>query len=584
MDAEQNGEGNVSDAVDVEQFRIDDATAYARAVAQGDVVLVFDTTLRDGEQSPGATLNTAEKLDIAHQLARLGADIIEAGFPAASPGDLAAVQAIANTVGREPRHDRDGKVVAPPVIAGLARANQNDIDRAWEAVQGAVRPRIHTFLATSELHMEHKLRMSPNQVLETVGEMVEYARGLCNDIEFSPEDAGRSDPKFLAQVLEVAIRAGATTLNIPDTVGYTTPEEFGGLIAYLRENVPGGKDVIFSTHCHNDLGLATANTLAGVRGGARQVEVTINGIGERAGNTSLEEVVMALHTRKPVFGLETNIATTEIHRSSDMVSRYTGIVIQPNKAIVGGNAFAHEAGIHQDGMLKHKRTYEIMDASTIGLSQSTLVLGKHSGKHALSKKLEEMGYHVGQEKMKEVFQRFKELADKKKTVTEADLEALVGDELYQPVEAWELLNVQIHCGTSLTPTAVAKLRNNLTGEELLGASVGAGPVDAVYKAINQVVEVSNNLVEYLVQAITEGMDATGDVTIRIEVPDSRGYSQTAQGRQRRRLFSGRGVDTDIIVASAKAYMQALNKMIAATQSEESESPSAEGELAITAGG
>ena len=585
MDAQPTGfEGSVAgEQIDVTQFAIKDMREHARAVAHGGTVLIFDTTLRDGEQSPGATLNETEKLDIAHQLARLGVDIMEAGFPAASPGDLAAVKRIAQTVGRQPRLDSNGKVAAPPTIAGLARANKDDIDRAWEAVRDAVRPRIHTFLATSEVHMQHKLRMSPNQVMETVGEMVEYARSLCDDVEFSPEDAGRSDPKFLAQVLEVAIRAGATTLNIPDTVGYTTPEEFGGLIGYLRENVPGGKDVIFSTHCHNDLGLATANTLAGVRNGARQVEVTVNGIGERAGNTSLEEVVMALHTRKHVFGLESNAVTQEIHRASDMVSRYTGIVIQPNKAIVGGNAFAHEAGIHQDGMLKNKRTYEIMDASTIGLSQSTLVLGKHSGRHALGKKLEEMGYHLPQEKLKEVFQRFKDLADKKKTVTEADLEALVGDELYQPKEAWELVNVQVHCGTSLTPTAVAKLRNNATGEEVMGASIGTGPVDAIYKAINQVVQAPNTLTEFLVQAVTEGIDATGDVTIRIEVPDSRGYSKTAQGRPRRRLFSGRGVDTDIIVASAKAYMQALNKMIAALEGEERAPSQPQGELAITAG-
>ncbi len=576
--------------VDLAQFAIDDMRAFARAVAHGDTVLVFDTTLRDGEQSPGATLNSSEKLDIAHQLAHLGVDIMEAGFPAASPGDLAAVQQIAASVGREPRRGKDGKLVAPPTIAGLARANRNDIDKAWEAVKGAVRPRIHTFLATSELHMEHKLRMSPSEVVEAVGEMVEYACSLCADVEFSPEDAGRSDPNFLVQVLEVAIRAGATTLNIPDTVGYTTPEEYGGLIAHLRTNVPGGQDVIFSTHCHNDLGLATANTLAGVRSGARQVEVTINGIGERAGNTSLEEVVMALTTRKPVFGLDSNVVTQEIHRASDMVSRYTGIVIQPNKAIVGGNAFAHEAGIHQDGMLKHKRTYEIMDAEMIGLHQSKLVLGKHSGRHALGKKLEEMGYRLNQEKLKEVFQRFKDLADKKKTVSEADLEALVGDELYQPVEVWELVDLQVHCGSALTPTAVIKLRNNRTGEEHLGATIGFGPVDAVYKAINQIVQVPNNLVEYLVQAITEGMDANGDVTIRIEVPDSRGFSTTAQGRARRHLFSGRGVDTDIIHASAKAYMQALNKMIATVEGEEAAAAApAAGEgtrdpsLAITAG-
>jgi 2-isopropylmalate synthase len=345
-------------------------------------------------------------------------------------------------------------------------------------------------------------------------------------------------------------------------VGYTTPEEYGGLIHHLRENVPGGKDVIFSLHCHNDLGLATANTLAGVRNGARQMEVTLNGIGERAGNTSLEETVMALHTRKTVFNLETNIVTQEIHRASDMVSRYTGMVIQPNKAIVGANAFAHEAGIHQDGMLKNKRTYEIMDAGTIGLNQSRLVLGKHSGRHALQKKLEEMGYHLDSEELKEVFKRFKDVADKKKTVSDADLEALVGDELYQPVETWEMLRLQVQCGSGLTPTSVVTLRNNKTGQLYTEAALGVGPVDAVYNGIKRIVGIENTLVEYLVQAVTESTDANGDVTVRIEPPDSRGFKETAQGRSRRLLFSGRGVDTDIIVASAKAYIQALNKMVA----------------------
>ena len=577
------GDFEAAPAVDVEQFRIHDIAAYARAVAHGEVVQIFDTTLRDGEQSPGATLNIQEKLEIAHQLARLGVDIMEAGFPAASPGDLEAVRRIANTVGRQPRRGKDGAIAPPPIVAGLARANQHDIDKAWEAVQGAVRPRIHTFLATSDIHMEHKLRMSRDQVLETVGDMVQYARSLCSDVEFSPEDAGRSDPAFLVQVLSVAIQAGATTLNIPDTVGYTTPDEYGALIRYLRENVAGGKDVIFSCHCHNDLGLATANTLAGVQNGARQIEVTVNGIGERAGNTSLEETALAIHVRQPVFNLDTNIVTQEIHRASDMVSRYTGMVIQPNKAIVGANAFAHEAGIHQDGMLKHKRTYEIMDASTIGLNTSKLVLGKHSGKHALARKLESMGYHLNQEEIKEIFNRFKEVADKKKTVTEADLEALVGDELYQPAEAWELLDVQVHTGTNLTPTAVVKLRDNATGEMKIGAAIGAGPVDAVYKSINEVVKAPNNLIEFLVQAVTEGIDANGDVTIRIEVPDSRGYSETAQGRKRRRLFSGRGVDTDIVVASAKAYMQALNKMIDALKGEGESTGQVTDELVIEAG-
>lgn len=583
MITDQNGTAATDepavDNVDVTQFAIKDMRAHARAVAQGSTVLIFDTTLRDGEQSPGATLNTQEKLDIAQQLARLGVDIMEAGFPAASPGDLEAVKMIANSVGRRARTDRNGKIAAPPIVAGLARANKNDIDKAWEAVQGAVRPRIHTFLATSDIHMEHKLRMSRDDVLETVGDMVQYASSLCQDVEFSPEDAGRSDPEFLVKVLEVAIQAGATTLNIPDTVGYTTPEEYGALIKYLRENVPGGKDVIFSLHCHNDLGLATANTLAGVKAGARQMEVTINGIGERAGNTSLEETVMALYTRKPVFDLETNIVTTEIHRASDMVSRYTGIVIQPNKAIVGANAFAHEAGIHQDGMLKHKRTYEIMDAAAIGLNQSTLVLGKHSGRNALRAKLEGMGYHLNSEELKEIFKRFKDLADKKKTVTDADIEALVGDEIYQPVETWELVKLQVQCGNNVIPTAVVTLRNNQTGEEITEAGFGTGPVDAVYKGINRIIRVENTLVEFLVQAVTEGIDANGDVTIRIEVPDSRGYSQTAQGRLRRRLFSGRGVDTDIITASAKAYMQALNKMLS-TQDNESSSVNIAADVAV----
>ncbi len=571
VDGAANGSAETSQpeepAVDVTQFAIDDINEYARSIAHGHTVLIFDTTLRDGEQSPGATLNEQEKLDIARQLSRLGVDIMEAGFPAASPGDLAAVRRIAETVGRTPRRDKQGNWAAPPTIAGLARANRADIDKAWEAVRPAVRPRIHTFLATSDIHMQHKLRMTRDEVLETVGDAVQYARSLCDDVEFSPEDAGRSDPEFLVRVLSVAIQAGATTINIPDTVGYTTPEEFGELIRYLRENVPGGQDVIFSVHCHNDLGLATANTLAGIRNGARQAEVTINGIGERAGNTSLEEIVMALYTRRSVFDLETNIVTQEIHRTSDMVSRYTGMVIQPNKAIVGANAFAHEAGIHQDGMLKNKRTYEIMDASTIGLNQSRLVLGKHSGRHALRVRLEELGYHLDREELNEIFQRFKELADKKKTVTDADLEALVGDELYQPVETWELLDVQVQCGNQVIPTAVVKLRNNETGEVVVDAGFGTGPVDAVCQGINRIVQAPNVLTEFLVQAVTEGIDANGDVTIRIEVPDSRGYSETAQGRPRRRLFSGRGVDTDIIVASAKAYMQALNKMLDAQRGE-----------------
>ena len=537
--------------------------------ADRDVVLIFDTTLRDGEQSPGATLNIQEKLEIARQLARLGVDIIEAGFPAASPGDLDAVRQVAETVGREPRVDKFGRAAPPPVIAGLARANHSDIDAAWQAVKGADRPRIHTFLATSPIHMEHKLKMRPDEVVARVREMVGYARSLCLDVEFSPEDAGRSDPRFLYQVLAAAIEAGATTLNIPDTVGYTVPVEYGQLIRDIRENTPGAKNVVISCHCHNDLGLATANTLAGVENGARQVEVTVNGIGERAGNTSLEEITMALYTRHQVYEVDSNIVTQEIHRSSDMVSRYTGMVVQPNKAIVGANAFAHEAGIHQDGMLKHKRTYEIMDAGTIGLSQSKLVLGKHSGRHAFRVHLEEMGYRLSEKDLDEVFRRFKDLADKKKVVTDADLQALIGDELYQPPEVWQIEDVQVNCGTNVIPTAVVRLRNVETGELFTDAGFGTGPVDAVYAGINRLVGAPNKLVEFVIQAIDQGMDAVGDVTIRIEADELVGTVERAQGGRGQRIFSGRGIDTDIVVASAKAYMQALNKLLAAKEERES---------------
>ncbi len=533
--------------------------------AERDVVLFFDTTLRDGEQSPGATLNTQEKLEIARQLARLGVDIIEAGFPAASPGDLDAVRQIAQTVGTEPRTDKFGNTAPPPVIAGLARANQNDIDAAWEAVRHAQRPRIHTFLATSPVHMEFKLKMAPHEVVARVRDMVTYARSLCPDVEFSPEDAGRSDPRFLYTVLAAAIESGATTLNIPDTVGYTTPQEYGKLIRDIRDHTPGARNVVISVHCHNDLGLATANTLAGIENGARQVEVTVNGIGERAGNTSLEEVAMALYTRHQVYEIDSNIVTQEIHRSSDMVSRYTGMVVQPNKAIVGANAFAHEAGIHQDGMLKHKRTYEIMDADTIGLSRSKLVLGKHSGRHALRMKLDEMGYRLGDEDLSEVFFRFKDLADKKKFVTDNDIQALVADELYQPPETWVIETIQVQCGTNVVPTAVVRLRHELGGFARTEAGFGTGPVDAVYQGINRIVEVPNKLVEFSIQAIDEGLDAVADVTLRIESTEPVGPKTAPETGAGRRIFSGRGIDTDIVVASARAYVQALNKLLAARE-------------------
>ena len=520
-----------------------------------DVVRIFDTTLRDGEQSPGATLHVHEKIEIAKQLARLGVDIIEAGFPAASPGDLDAVRQIAQIVGTP-----DG-----PTIAGLARANRKDIDAAWEAVRHAAKPRIHTFLATSDIHMKYKLRMTREQVVQQVYDMVSYAKQFCDDIEFSPEDAGRSHPSFLYEVLGAAIEAGATTLNIPDTVGYTMPDEFGMLIAGIIANTPGLKEnnIIVSVHTHDDLGLAVANALAGVRAGARQVECTINGIGERAGNCSLEEVVMSLYTRRNQFELMTNINTTEIHRTSDMVSRYTGMVVQPNKAIVGANAFAHEAGIHQDGMLKNKRTYEIMDAGTVGLNESKLVLGKHSGRHAFRVRLEQMGYHLSDEQFQDAFRRFKELTDKKKYVTDADLEAIIGDEIFHTYEEWSLETLQVTCGSQSIPTATVRLRHS-DGRMLEGVSIGAGPVDATYRAIDLIVKVPAKLLEYTVQSVTEGIDAVGDVTVIVENKESDAevlHPQT--NKHSRRVFAGRGVDTDIIVASARAYMQALNRMMTA---------------------
>ncbi|MBE7555034.1 MAG: 2-isopropylmalate synthase [Anaerolineales bacterium] len=532
---------------------------------QKDKLIVFDTTLRDGEQSPGATLNIEEKLEIARQLSRLGVDICEAGFPIASPGDFEAVRRIAEEVGPLTEGRKDGK---PMVIAGLARANQQDIDRAYEAVKFAPRHRIHTFLATSDIHLKHKLKIDREECVEQVIKAVSYARSLCDDVEFSPEDAGRSDPEFLAVVLGEAIKAGATTLNIPDTVGYTTPEEFGWLIKYLIDNTLGSDKVIWSTHCHNDLGLATANTLAGVRNGARQVEVTINGIGERAGNTSLEEVVMAVHTRPQNFPVEVDIDTTQIIRSSRMVSAYTGMPVQPNKAIVGANAFAHEAGIHQDGMLKHHTTYEIMRPETVGLSASALVLGKHSGRHAFRTHLEAMGYdNLSEEDLNQAFKRFKRIADKKKVVTDADIEAIITDEFYQPKEIWKLNYVQVSCGDQLRATATVSLTDP-NGAELVDAAIGTGPVDAVYKAINRIVEVPNTLTEFVVQAVTEGIDAIGEVTIRIQPENGHGYITNPQtGAQVIRTYSGHGASTDIIVASARAYMSALNKMLAAQQEE-----------------
>jgi 2-isopropylmalate synthase len=523
-------------------------------------VRIFDTTLRDGEQSPGATLTSPEKLEIARALARLGVDVIEAGFPAASPDDLEGVRRIAREVGQ-----MAGPGGQPPIICGLARATPTDIDKAWEAVRYAARPRIHTFLATSPIHMTYKLRLDPEEVVEQVWAMVDYAKGLCDDVEFSPEDAGRSDPEFLYLVLAEAIKAGATTLNIPDTVGYTTPDEFGALIAGIKRHTPGIDDVIVSVHCHDDLGLATANTLAGLRAGARQAEVTVNGIGERAGNTSLEEVVMALHTRRAAYGLASTVDTTQITRISRMVSNYTGITVQPNKAIVGANAFAHEAGIHQDGMLKHHNTYEIMRPETVGLQQSSLVLGKHSGRHAFKVRLAEMGYELDERELQEVFQRFKELADKKKTITDADLAALVTDQLYQPREIYQMLGLQVACGTMGLPTATVRIKGP-DGQEHVQAAVGTGPVDAAYKAIDAVIGCPSTLLEFAVRAVTEGIDAIGEVSVRLEADNGDRHQRRSpqSGRLMARTFGGHGADTDIIVASAAAYLSALNKMLAAS--------------------
>jgi 2-isopropylmalate synthase len=529
--------------------------------ANNDYVRIFDTTLRDGEQSPGATMTSREKLDVARVLAKLGVDVIEAGFPAASPDDLAAVKDIAIQVGHNasPEATPTGQ---PPIICGLARAAKGDIDRAWEAVQPAAHPRIHTFLATSDIHMEHKLRMTRDQVTAQIGEMVAYAASKCSDIEFSPEDAGRSDPEFLYRVLAVAIEAGATTLNIPDTVGYTTPDEFGALIAGIKANTPGIENAIISVHCHNDLGMATANSLAGVRNGARQVEVAVNGIGERAGNTSLEEIVMTLVTRKPTIGLETGIDTTQIMRASKLVQSHTGINVQPNKAIVGANAFAHEAGIHQDGMLKHHETYEIMRPETVGASHSKLVLGKHSGRHAVRVRLAELGYGLSDDDLKKAFDRFKRLADRKKTITDADLEALVADELYQPQEIYSLDGLQVACGTMGMPTATVRLRGP-GGDTKISAAVGQGPVDAAFKAIDSIVNCHNELLEFNVHSVTEGIDALGSVTVRVQQDGAATISNPQTDVSGSRSFGGHGADMDIVVASVKAYLSAVNKLLVA---------------------
>ena len=532
-------------------------------------VRVFDTTLRDGEQSPGCTMTRPEKLQVARQLVRLGVDIIEAGFPAASPGDWDAVHAIATEIGAH--DDRT-------VICGLARASESDIDRCAAAIAPARQARIHTFLATSDIHLEHKLRMSRSQVLGAVSRMVACARERCADVEFSPEDAARSDPVFLHEVLAAAIAAGATTLNIPDTVGYATPEEYGAMIAAIRRQVPGAAGVTLSTHCHDDLGLAVANSLAGIRAGARQVECTINGIGERAGNAALEEVVMALRTRRAFFGCDTRINTPEIGRTSRLVMQCTGTRVPPNKAIVGGNAFAHEAGIHQDGMLKHRLTYEIMSADTVGLDGCRLVLGKHSGRHALKQHLVATGHDLTDSEFSDVFARFKDVADRKKVVDDRDIEAIVAGETRRPLAVHTVDHVQVSTGTHAIPTATVRLRGP-DGTMAVASSQGDGPVDAVCRAINQVVGEVAELVEFSVDAVTEGINAVGGVTVKLRPlggPDE--PTDTVRHPPR---YTGFAVHTDILVATAEAYVSAVNALLRARQ--RMSSP-ALGNVAVMAGG
>jgi len=500
-----------------------------------DRVIIFDTTLRDGEQAAGGTLNIQEKLEIARQLEKLGVDIIEAGFPISTPGDFEAVKLIA-------------KEVRTPIICGLARAHPDDIDRAWEAVKGAEHPRIHVFLSASDIHLVYQLKKSREQVLQTSCDMVARAKKYVDDVEFSPMDASRTEPAYIYQIVKAVIDAGATTVNIPDTVGYAIPGEFGRLIDGIFQNVPNIDRATVSVHCHNDLGLAVANSLEAVKRGARQVECTINGIGERAGNASLEEIVMAVKTRSDFFDLTTNVDTGQIYKTSRLVSELTGFLVQPNKAIVGANAFRHESGIHQDGVIKMPITYEIINPRSVGIPASSLVLGKLSGRHAFKERLAELGYSLSEVDFDRAFSAFKELADKKKEVTDRDIESLIAQELRTVSEVYRLDRIQVSCGDRGIPTASVIL-NAPDGKVLADAALGTGPVDAVYKAINRIVGVPNSLIEFSVKSVTEGIDAIGEVLIRIE---SEGIT-----------YTGRGADTDIIVASAKAYMNALNRLLAA---------------------
>jgi len=500
-------------------------------------IKIFDTTLRDGEQAPGCSMNLMEKVDVARQLARLGVDVIEAGFAIASPGDFASVREIARTI-------------KGPVIASLARATEKDIDTAWEALKEAERPRIHTFIATSPVHMEYKLKMKPEEVLAQAEAMVRRALRLCPDVEFSAEDASRTDPEFLYRVIEAVIAAGATTVNIPDTVGYSAPEEFAALIRGVRDNVPNINKAIISVHCHNDLGLAVANSLAALAAGAGQIECTINGLGERAGNAALEEIVMGLRTRPDLFGVTCGIDTTQIYNTSRLVSAVTGVQVQPNKAIVGDNAFAHEAGIHQHGMLANRATYEIMTPESIGLTKNSMVLGKHSGKHAFEDRVKELGFDVEPGLIAGIFEEFKTLADRKKTVNDRDIEALVRGKTIQIPEAYRLNRFVINSGSSITATSTIRLAlaNDGFVEQV---AVGDGPIDASFKAIDKIVGKAFSLESFSLDAVTGGKDAQGEARVRI-LHKGKGYN-------------GRGLSTDIIEASIKAYVTAVNAMVHETE-------------------
>ena len=501
-------------------------------------IIIFDTTLRDGEQSSGAALNMDEKLQIARQLARLGVDVIEAGFPIASPGDAEAVRRIA-------------REIRGPVICGLTHATEAGVDAAWDAVKEAEKPRVHVFLSSSDFHITHQLKKKDkNAVLEDARRMVARASGYLRDVEFSPMDASRTEPGFLYRIIEATIDAGATTINIPDTVGYTIPREFCALIEGIRANVPNIGRAVLSVHCHDDLGLAVANSLGALDCGVRQIGCTNNGIGERAGNAALEEIVMAVRTRSDLFQYETNVDTTQLYKTSRLVSDLTGMSVQPNKAIVGRNAFAHESGIHQDGVLKASITYEIMDPTSVGQAGSSLTLGKLSGRAAFRDRLGKMGYTLSDDELNRAFSAFKKLADKKREIKDRDLEALVAEELRTGEEVYRLDQVQVSCGDHSIPTASVRLIGP-NGELMADAALGDGPVDAVYQAISRIVRVPNDLIEFSVESVTEGIDAIGEVTIRIRSDD--------------RVYTGRGASTDIIVASAKAYMNALNRLLAATK-------------------